>query len=78
MKGNELSNYYSEVGSYGGAIKFKGRWTAVKDLNRIDKQKMYRWQGPPSKAIVNAMKDKPIRADVLFPELAVDKRRRQA
>ncbi len=74
MKGNKLSNYYSEVGSFRGAIKIKGRWESVKDLNRIDKNKMYRWQGPPSKAISNAMNLPPIRADVLLPHLTLKKK----
>jgi hypothetical protein len=42
-------------------------WIAVKDLNRIDKTGMQRWQGPPSKAISTAMKEQiPIRADLLL------------
>ena len=69
MKGNQLSNYYSEVGSYGGAIKIKGKWRAAKDLNRINKSKMYRWQGPPSLAIINAMKERPLSANILLPHL---------
>jgi len=69
MKGNILSNYYSEVGSFRGAIKISGKWQPTKDLNRIDKSKMYRWQGPPSKAISEAMKLMPISADKLLPHL---------
>lgn len=69
MNGNKLSNYYLQIGSYQGAIKINGKWCAAKDLNRIDKSKMYRWQGHPSLAIVNAMKEKPLSANILLPHL---------
>jgi len=69
MKGNILSNYYLEIGSRRGAIKIKNKWLSAKDINRIDKSKMCRWQGPPSKAISETMKLKPISADVLLPHL---------
>jgi len=64
---NRTADYYSEVGSYRGTVKKYGMWIAVKDLNRIDKTGMQRWQGPPSKAISTAMKEQiPIRADLLL------------
>lgn len=73
MKGNRLSNYYSEVGSFRGAIKIGNKWIAAKDLNRIDKSKMCRWQGPPSAALSRAMEKLPIRAEQLLPHLAIKK-----
>jgi len=69
MKGNILSNYYMEIGSYRGVIKVRNEWQPAKDLNRIDKSLMYRWQGPPCKAISEAMRLKPISADKLLPHL---------
>lgn len=65
---NKTADYFSWVGSYNGAVKIKGKWIAVKDLNRIDKSDWQRWQGPPSKEIVVALKEKPIKADELFPK----------
>lgn len=67
---NRRAKYYSEVGSYRGVIRTgKGRkWVSVFDLNRINKSDWIRWQGPPSEAIIRAMKEKPIRADILYPE----------
>ncbi len=73
MKGNKLSNYYSEVGSHRGAIKIGNKWIAAKDLNRIDKRKMYRWQGSQSAALSKAMKKLPVSADKLLPHLAIKK-----
>ena len=48
--------YYSEVGSYRGCIKVRGKWIGVKDLNYINKDGWHRHQGPPTPAMVAAMK----------------------
>jgi hypothetical protein len=75
-KNNRKAKYYSTVGSYGGShdgtIKIAGWWVRAVELNRINKSDWVRWQGPPSKAIVRAMRTgNPRRADLLFPERAL-------
>ena len=54
---NIKARYYSEVGSYFGAIKLYGKWFGAKNLNYLDKTKWIRWQGPPSDPIKRAMKN---------------------
>ena len=67
---NRNADYYSPVGSYDGAIKWQRCWIRVRGLNRILKYNMIRWQGPPSKTIINAMKfQTSVRADELLPHL---------
>ena len=78
-KSNRQAKYYqsapashSTVGSYDGAIKIAGWWVRAIELNRINKSDWVRWQGPPSKAIVRAIRTgNPRRADLLFPERAL-------
>ena len=54
------------------AIKIKGRWVRAIELNRIDKTGWVRWAGPPSAAIVKAIKSgAPTQAYELFPHLAI-------
>jgi len=53
---NRNSCYYTEVGSYHGAIKLAGKWNRAMNLNYIDKSKMIRWSGPPSLAIIKALR----------------------
>ena len=67
---NMTTQYFTFVGSYGGAIKIKGRWVRAIELNRIDKAGWVRWTGPPSAAIVTATKTQPAtQASSLFPQL---------
>ncbi len=56
---NRNANYYGVVGSYRGAFKANGHWVGVKDFNRhpnLKPRPLIRWQGPPSPAIVRAIK----------------------
>jgi len=55
---NIKATYYSEVGSYQGAIKVSGKWIRAKNLNYLNKTgiKWIRWQGPPSPAIIQTLK----------------------
>lgn len=57
---NKNAKYYSEVGSYRGAIKIGGKWISAHEMHRTDKRGWERWQGPPSRAIINAMQEQPI------------------
>jgi hypothetical protein len=67
---NSDANYYSFVGSYDGAVKIGGQWVRAVELNRIDKSHWRRWTGPPSRAILRAVKfGQPTQATELFPEL---------
>jgi hypothetical protein len=52
---NKYPKYYSEVGSYQGAIKLDNRWQRAKNLNYLSRALWIRWQGPPSKAIIKAL-----------------------
>jgi hypothetical protein len=64
---NRKAKYYTAPGSYNGAIKCRGMWLRFEELNRIDKTGWQRWQGPPSKAITNILKNGiNFRADVVF------------
>ena len=60
---NKDAKYYTPVGSYHGALKFKGKWVRVKNLNYLDKSKLTRWTGPPSPAIIKALDCKKIKFD---------------
>ena len=56
---NKDANYYGVVGGYAGAFRANGHWVGVKEFNRHHELKpmpLIRWQGPPSKAIVKAIK----------------------
>jgi len=61
MKNNRKSTYYKAIGSDFGTIRLKGRWFRFSCYHCIKKKiphKMmgrYRWQGPPSSAIAQAM-----------------------
>ena len=61
--------YFSEIGSYCGAVKIDGKWVSVKELNYIDKTGWERLQGPPGKKVAEAMDQAPISARILFPSL---------
>ncbi len=63
--------YFSYVGSYRGAVRLKGRWVPVTDLNRIDKTDWVRHQGPPTPAMQRALRGQPINACDLFPNRVV-------
>lgn len=69
MNENKKADYYSEVGSYRGAIKHLDQWISVNQLNLINKNRLVRWQGPPNQSIINAMKQKPLHADEFLPHL---------
>lgn len=57
---NAQANFYSVVGGYRGAYKSKGKWVGVKEFNRhpeLKPKNVLRWQGPPSKAILEALRN---------------------
>lgn len=61
--GNKKSEWYKVVGADVGAFKLMGAWIGFDCLLCFEydyphKIKTQRWQGPPSKAIVKAMKMK--------------------
>ena len=60
-----MIEYFSMVGSYRGGIKLHGRWVSVCELNRIDKTGWKRHQGPLTAAQQRALRQKPIRAEVI-------------
>lgn len=69
---NREAKHFTFIGSFDGAIKIRGRWVRAVELNRIDKTGWVRWAGPPSAAIVKAMKNgPPTQAYELFPHLAI-------
>ncbi len=53
---NRRANYYTEIGSYSGAVKLKGKWVRAQHLNCTNKEGWIRWAGPPSPAIQAALK----------------------
>ena len=62
MPNNSKANYYGVVGGYAGAYKseHRGIWVGVREFNRHPELKpnpLRRWQGPPSVAIVKALKN---------------------
>ena len=60
MSNNRKANYYSVVGAYRGAYRKGGRWIGVREFNRHPELKpkpLRRWQGPPSTAIVKALRN---------------------
>jgi hypothetical protein len=62
------TEYYTPVGSYDGAVKIGGRWVRAIGLNRIDKRGWRRRSGPPTPAIISAIRNQPaILATELFP-----------
>ena len=61
--------YHSEIGSWRGTVKVGGKWLSVKDLHLINKEGWIRYQGPPSKAMEEAMKNPPESAAALFSNL---------
>ena len=72
-KSNRRAKYFSFVGSYEGVIKIKGKWIRAIELNRIHKEDWIRWQGPPSPAIIRAVKTgEPFQATLLFPERRIE------
>ena len=72
MDKNSKSKYFSFVGSYEGLIKTCCGWTAVKELNRINKDGWIRWQGPMSNSMSKAWNQRSslIPAVELYPERA--------
>lgn len=59
-RNNKDANYFSTVGGYRGAYKKKGKWYGVQIWPRspdLRPKVINRWQGPPSLAIVKAMKE---------------------
>lgn len=66
--------YFSYVGSYEGAIQVNEKWVRVKNLNHINKTGFDRHQGPPTKQIEAALKQKVVlNAADLYPHLIVKK-----
>jgi len=58
---NKKATYYKEVGGHTGALKVSGRWIGFNrsEYYNLLKQGMLngqRWQGPPSQAIIKALK----------------------
>ncbi len=67
---NRRANYYTPYGSYDGCVKIGGRWLRTSELNKIDKTGWVRWQGPPSPAMVKALREQPpVPATDRFPGL---------
>lgn len=63
--------YFTFVGSYDGAVKIRGHWVRVVELNRINKTGWSRHQGPISPAMARAVREQPpTKAVDLFPHLA--------
>lgn len=59
-RNNEQAIYYTPPGSYDGLVKIQGRWRRVNELNRIDKTGWVRWQGPPTRAMLKALRSETI------------------
>ena len=69
----ESHTYFSEIGSFRGAVLIKNKWVSIKNLNYIKKTGWNRWQGPPNKKMQDAMRQTPICAKILFPSLVIYK-----